>query len=438
MDLLILQNLGVALAIGALIGLEREHSTVAPVPVPGREPAEAPSRHAPLPSLELAGIRTFPLIALCGAVSAYLTVWLGPLVLVAAFGAFGLLVAVAYHHTVAQSADLGLTTEVSALIVFALGALCLFAPLELCGAIGVAVYLLLALKRPLHGLARNIELEDIYAIGKFGAVTLLVLPLLPDEAYGPFGVLNPRKIWMLVILIAAISLAGYVAVKALGPHRGFGLTGLLGGLVSSTAVTLAFSRHSKTTPALALPCALAIVLACTTMLPRVLAVSSLLNRELLLRLWMPLGAMTLVGLAACAVLYHRSRRTAVNEAEPRFSNPFELGPAVKFALLFALVLLGSRALAHYLGTAGLYLSGVVAGLTDVDAITLSMAKLSHDGAIPLEPAITTITLATMANTLTKAGIALSLAGPDTRRWVSGTLVAQALVGGAVIALLGLF
>jgi uncharacterized membrane protein (DUF4010 family) len=429
MDLEILMRMAVALAIGGLIGLERERSKG--VALPSVEGTEAPK------SREFAGIRTFPLIALAGVVAARLSIWVGPALFIAAYAAFTVLIAVAYQQIASRGDDQGITTAVTAIIVFGLGGLALFGQLELCGALGVTVYLLLALKPPLRTLARRVELEDIYALGKFGAITLLVLPLLPDQAYGPFQVLNPRKIWMLVILIAAVSLAGYLSVKALGPGRGFGLTGLLGGLISSTAVTLSFAQKSREYPKLALPSALAIVLACTTMVARIAVVTSLLNYRLLDHLWMPLAAMGLVGLAATLLLYLRSRSARIEEHAVGFRNPFELGPAIKFALAFAIVLVGAKALEHYLGNAGLYISGVAAGLTDVDAISLSMARLSADGQISLDAAVTTITLATMSNTLTKAGLALGLAGPRTRAWVFATLFAQALAGGAVIVALSL-
>jgi uncharacterized membrane protein (DUF4010 family) len=420
----------VALAIGGLIGLEREHSKR----FAAKGPAEPPLP-VDAPSLDFAGIRTFPLIALCGALAAYLTTWMGPAFFVAAFAAFTVLVTAAYHRIAGQGSDLGITTAVAALLVFGLSGLCLFAPLELCGALAVCIYLILTLKPPLRALARAVEPEDLYAIGKFGAISLLVVPLLPDRTYGPFDVLNPHQIGLLVVLIAAISLAGYLAVKALGSGRGFGLTGLLGGLVSSTAVTLSFSQKSREYPMLALPSALAIVLASTVMSPRVLVVIALLSSSLVASVWIPLACMTLASLAVCVALYRKTRTTEVGAHSVEFKNPFELGPAIKFASIFAIVLVGAKALEQALGNTGLYISGVVAGMPDVDAIVVSMARLHASGQVPASVAATVITLAVMSNTMTKALMALMLAGHGTRAWVFWALFGQVAAGGAAIAAL---
>ena len=429
MDIEVLKGFLVAFFIGGLIGLEREHSkrfagktqTGQPLPLDA-------------PSPDFAGIRTFPLVAMCGWMSAYLTTFLGPAVFIVAFAAFTVLVTAAYQRISAAGSDLGITTAVAALLVFGLSGLCAFAPLQLCGALAVCVYLVLTMKPPLRALARAVEPEDLYAIGKFGAISLLVVPLLPDRTFGPYDVLNPRHIGILVVLIAAISLVGYLAVKALGSGRGFGLTGLLGGLVSSTAVTLSFSHKSREAPALALPAALAIVLACTVMCPRVLVVTALLSAPLVRSLGLAMAAMTLASSIAAFAIYRRARTIEVGVHEPvSFKNPFELGPAIKFAAVFAAVMLGAKALESLLGNTGLYLSGIVSGLTDVDPIVVSMSRLHASGQVPAEVAATTIVLAVMSNTLTKAFMALTLAGRGTRAWAFWSLLAQAATGGLAVA-----
>jgi uncharacterized membrane protein (DUF4010 family) len=208
----------------------------------------------------------------------------------------------------------------------------------------------------------------------------------------------------MVVFISGISFLGYVAIKVIGPEQGIGLTGLLGGLVSSTAVTLSFSERSNREPQLAKPFALAITVAWTVMFGRVLVEVGVLNKALLSQIWPPIVAAGLVGLGYCIYLSFSQRTTEKGDME--FSNPFDLGSAIKFGLLYGLVLLISRAAQMYLGNAGIYLSSIVAGMADVDAIALSMAELSGTGALDLETASNAVILATMSNTIVKGGIAL--------------------------------
>ncbi len=387
---------GIALAIGVLIGMEREHS------------AQTDDER------RFAGVRTYPLFALLGATAALMaditSIWTFVALTVLAVGLIVASYAVTAHE------HIGLTTEVSAGLTYACGALCVWGEVELAVAVAVVTVGLLALKIELHRFAQRISREDIYAIVKFAAISLIVLPVLPNQNYGPppFDVLNPYKTWLMVVFISGISFLGYLSIKVVGARRGIGLTGLLGGLASSTAVTLSFSERSQEEPTLVRPFALAIILAWTVMFVRVVVEVAALNAALLGEMWLPMAAAGVVGLAACVVLYLSQRSMGASDVE--FSNPFELGTAIKFGLFYALVLAAAKAAQFYFQDAGLYAASVLAGLTDVDAITLSMAQLAGapDG-VTTEVAARAVVLAVMSNTLVKGGIAMVVGSQALRR-----------------------
>jgi len=325
---------GAALAIGFLIGLQREYAH------------GGPDREI------FAGERTLALMGLIGCAAAMAAdVLASPWAFVVILALMGGLIAISYFVT-AWRGDLGLTTETAALLTIIAGALCYWGYLALAVALAVVTTVLLSLKMETDTLARRITKEDIYATLKFAVITAIVLPVLPNQSFGapPLDVLNPYKIWLMVVFISGISFLGYVLVKVVGSRQGIGLTGLLGGLVSSTAVTLSFSQRSQDELELAKPFALAIMIAWTVMFSRVLVEVAALNAALLSTLWLPVAASAAVGLAYCVYLY-LSQRTA-GEGEVDFSNPFELGPAIKFGLIYGLILLISKAAQMYLGNTG--------------------------------------------------------------------------------------
>ncbi len=350
---------GAALVIGVLVGLQREY---------------AEDDH----DKELfAGVRTFALMSLIGCTAALAADILdSPGVFIGILLLLGALTTVAYFVS-SWRGQLGMTTETAALMTTLIGALCYWDQLPLAVAIGVATTVLLSIKLEMKRFVRHITREDIYATLKFAVITAIILPVLPNQSFAPppFDVLNPYRIWLMVVLISGISFLGYLLIKLVGPRQGIGLTGLLGGLVSSTAVTLSFSQRSHKEAALSKPFALAITVSWTVMFLRVVVEVAVLNRKLLQILWLPLAIVAVVGLAYCVYLYFSQRVT--EKGEVSFSNPFELGPAVQFGLLYALILVISQAAQQYLGDTGLYVSSIAAGLTDVDAITLSMAELSQ-------------------------------------------------------------
>jgi uncharacterized membrane protein (DUF4010 family) len=410
-------SIGIALAAGLLIGLEREQS----------QRPEGAHTHF------IGGVRTFPLFALLGAVSMLLsgalTLWLP----VAAFLGVLTLLAISFADDVKKERDRGLTTEAAVLVTFLLGALAtsedVVEPTErrviVVAALAVIVTFLLSAKPRLHSLVSRVSRDDLYATVKFLIVAVLVLPLLPNRTVGPLDAVNPFDIGLMVVVIAGVSFVGYVASRTLGTGRGLAVTALLGGLVSSTAVTLSFSGRAKKDSALASIAAVAIVLASAIMFGRILVIVAVIHAPLLRPLSVPILAMMVAGLAAGTILYRRTSVGAEAAAAVPLSNPFELSLAVRFGLLFALVLLASKAAQVYAGTGGMYVAALLAGSTDVDAITLSAASLARDGLDP-RVATTTILLGAVSNTLVKGGMAAVLGG-----WKLGRIVLTAF--GAVLA-----
>ncbi len=411
-------SLAVAAAAGLLIGLEREQS--------------APQHQG---SSFLGGARTHPLFALVAAVAMLLERQVGWAAPVAAFAALVTFLVVNYADDVRRGADRGLTSEAAFLLSFLLGALATSRAIEPTGhrlvvvaALAVVATLLLSAKPVLHPFVSRVSRTDVTAALKFLIVAVVVLPLLPDRAFGPYGALNPRSLGWMVVLISGISFVGYAAVRLLGPERGLGLTGLVGGLASSTAVTLSMSARAREKPALAAPCALAVVAASTVMCARVAVLVGVLNAALLAPLIPPLLGMGLGGLGAW--LWLRRRPSAAGGGELQIANPFELSTAFKFGLFFAVVLVGSRLAADKLGAGGVYVAGVLAGTTDVDTIALSMAELAGQS-VALQVGATAVALALFSHTVVKGALAALLGGAAFGRTVAlafGAMVAGGLAG----------
>lgn len=387
----LLLRFGVALAIGFMIGLQREFA----FQIKQRE--------------LVAGERTYALIAVVGALAAMAAeelnsvfAFLGVIILV------GIFTAVAYFID-ATHGHVGLTTEISIVITLLIGALCYWNYLVLAAALGIITTVLLSIKIETDRFVKALTREDIFAALQLAVISLVILPILPRESNlpPPFDVLSPFRIWLMVVFISGINFLGYVSIKLVGAERGIGLTGLLGGLASSTAVTLGFSERSNREKALAKAFALAIMIAWTVMFARVLVLVGVLNLQLLALVWMPITAAGVVGLLYCVYLYFSGRTSEKDDLE--FSNPFDLVSALKFGLLYALTLVVARAAQLYFGNTGVYISSLVSGLADVDAITLSLAQLSNTGGLELEVAAQAIVLATVANTLAK-GIMVLIGG----------------------------
>ena len=422
-------GMGLAIAVGGLVGVERERK------------AQTDKKGS------FGGIRTFPLIGLFGGLAALMAQGFGVLGLAVPFAALALLLVSAYwkQPRSSESPSLGLTSEVAALLVFALGALPFVdaVPLEfydrlvLSAALGAVVMAALAMREPLHAVAQKMSGEDLFATVRFALLAAVMLPLLPDQTWDMFDALNPRKIGTVIVMIAAISFVGYVAVRILGQKRGIGVTAAFGGLASSTAVTLTFSDRAKQQPELARMCSFAIVLACTIMLPRLATMIALMHAPLVAHTAPVLGSMLAGCTVGALVLWRVAERKGETRAitreqtateEKRLNNPFSLKQAFKLGAAYAIIRLAAAAAKHFFSDAGLYAAAALAGLTNVDAITISVTRMySHDD-IGSDVAALSIAIAVLSNTFVKAGIAFFIGGKRVGRFVGLVLLPSAALG----------
>lgn len=409
--------LGLSLALGLLIGVERGWA----------------ERRAP-EGARIAGIRTLGLLGLLGGLSAVLGQTFGPLALGLSFVAVSIILVAAHTQAVREQGDLGITTEVAGLLTFALGAVAVSGEPAAAAAGAVITATLLSLKPVLHGWLRRMEQGDLYAGIKLLLISLVILPLLPNRGFGPWEALNPREIWLMVVLIATLSFAGYLAIKVSGAQRGILLTGLLGGLVSSTATTVSLARLARDRDGdrdtARLPAA-GILLASAVMLPRLLLIVGALAPALVARLLLPAATMALIlGLAAGWLV----RGGGDGETSAlKLRNPLEMRMALAFGGLLAVVMLGATALYHWIGERGIYLAAAVAGIADVDAISLSLARLSR-GSADATPMQIGIIIAALSNTLFKGGLAAFIGGRGIARLIVPVACLAALGGGAGLLL----
>jgi uncharacterized membrane protein (DUF4010 family) len=294
--------------------------------------------------------------------------------------------------------------------VFLLGATVMLGFSELAIGLGVVTAAVLAYKQPLHGFVSKLGWDDVYAGLRLLIATFIALPLLPDKPIDPWGALNPYSLWLLVILISSLSLVGYVLTRMLGPARGTALTGLTGGLVSSTAVTLSFAKEGRDNPQNAAALTCGILLAWAVMFVRVIVLVAVVNRSLLTHVLVPFAVMAVVVGGFAAALYFRGGRIdgAAAKGDLNVQNPFSLTAAAKFAAFFAVVLLAVKIVQEHFPPSGLYAVAAVAGLTDVDAITLSMSEFAKGGEVRV--AVIAIVIAALSNTIVKCGMAFVIAG----------------------------
>ncbi|HHJ13834.1 MAG TPA: MgtC/SapB family protein [Gammaproteobacteria bacterium] len=411
-----LTGLAIALAIGLLVGIERGWS--------GRG-AEEGGR--------VAGIRTFGLLGLLGGLWALLAGEIDGVLLGFAFLALTVMLVAAHWHERRLDQDVGTTTVVASLVTFALGALAVrgLAHIAVTGA--VVTVTLLSLKPTLHRWVRGLEPEVFYAALKLLLISVVLLPVLPDQGYGPWQALNPHRIWWMVVLIAGLSFAGYLAMKLVGAERGILLTGLLGGMVSSTATTLTFSRLARQLDMGRVLAASALI-ACTTMFPRMLIEIGVINRGLLAPLTPPLMLVTALSAAWSLWLWKGVGKRTGNSTALSLENPLQLGSAVQFGLLLAIVMLASRAAQQWAGDTGIYLLALASGLADVDAITLSLAQMAHADLSP-DVAGRAIILAALANTLVKGLLVVFIAGGSMAKHFTPGIVIVLAAGLAGISLL---
>lgn len=412
------QSLLISACLGALIGLIRQWEAQR-----GDETAS-----------EFAGLRTFTIVAMLGCISAFIANSHSPGAFAVALGVLGLLlVVVQWALPVDQQA--GYTTPGAVLITFFCGALVFWQERQVAILSAAVTMLLLGLKQPIHQWTRRFTIADVRSVLQFVAITGLILPLVPNRGFGPYQAFNPWSTWLMVVLISGLGFLGYLLVRLLGSNSGIALSGIVGGLASSTATTLAFSRRSREDPGLSASYALAVVLACNVMLGRVLVVVSTLRPEFARMLFLPFLIMAVPGLAFAAWRWLGGRQSKEHVNAPSLSNPLSVRMAMKFAFLYALVTLLVKALTQSNHTQGVLVISAVAGLTDVDAITLSMVEAVGTHAIDARLAVTAVVIGCISNTLAKAGIAAALGSPALRRLILAVLGSTAAAGVLALGLM---
>jgi len=411
-DLALAKVFGKALAIGLFIGVERYKS---------RKPGDAKS----------AGVRTFPVVALLGAVAALLGETLFTSLI---FAALVVMMAIGYHRQTERS--LGLTTELTALLTFWLGFL-VATHETLVIAVAIVVVILLASKDALHGFVRGSITEvEFYDTLKFLAVVFVVFPLLPNEPIGPDGLFNPTQAWFLVILVSTISYSGYLLVRVLGPRRGLQVGSLVGGLVSTVAVTVSLADRAREAPESSRLLGATAVMANAVQYPRLLVLVWAVQPSLAQELAIPFLAATIVGIVG-PLLVERVQRG--DDADPEspltLANPYSFWPAFKFALLFVAVLAGAHFAEQWLGAQGVWLVSAAAGLADASAISLSVAELVRSGGLSLDVAAWAVVIAVSTNALVKSTLAMTHGTRSLALWLAAGLGAMlAVAAGLLVAL----
>lgn len=401
--------LGIALAIGLLIGLERGWRS--------RDKGEG---------MRIAGLRTYGLVGLMGGIGGMLAEHVGPLLLGVMFLSLTLIVLVAYSRSLDKFEDVGITSIIATLSTFALGALTVYGHVVLASATAVVITLLLGFKPMLHSWIDKLEAKELDATLKLLLISVVMLPVLPDQGYGPWQFFNPYHIWWLVVLIAGISYLGYFAVRILGDRHGPVLTGAFGGLMSSTAVSLNLSRFSKQYSGRENALAAGILTACATMFIRTLLLVSILNQTLF-RILLP--SLLLMGIFTyiVAILLWNYAKDASTRQEVSLENPFQMGTALKFAAFLTIIMLLSRVLQLHFGEMGTYFLAAASGIADVDPITLSMSKMST-GNLELHVASQAILIAVSVNSCFKGAVTWVIGGRAMGLRVAGTLVIAVFAG----------
>ena len=397
---------------GAAVGFERQWSG-----------------HAEGPGARFAGIRTFTLLGAIGGLTGWL--WTSGITIPAAILFAGAVTLVAAAYVAGSRQDIDGTTEVAALVVLAAGVLAGVGSIRLASGIIALATLLLVEKSRLHSLVKRIDDVGLRSGVRFAVMALVVLPLLPEGPYGPLGGIRPRELWALVLFFSGLSFAGYIARRLVGPGHGYLLTGLLGGLVSSTNVTLTFARASRVHLTMDRALAFGTVAANAMLYPRVLVVAAILNRAVVMPLVPYLGGPAVIAALVAASGVSRSQAPAA--AAVTQTNPLQLGAALQMAVLFQGVLMAVYAARELWGASGVFTSAAVLGLTDVDALTLSMAR---DVAVTVSPEVAAAAIATgvLTNTAMKLGVALFFGSRTFRLIAGGALVLMLVAIGAALVL----
>lgn len=412
------QFLGLSLGIGLLIGLERGWES--------RSVAEGQ---------RVAGLRTYGIIGLSGGCVALIAGDGGGLLLGLGIVALAILLSVAYFRRSQDSRDIGATSAIAGLLTFILGALVpLGYPLPAVAA-AVVTTMLLSFKPMLHAWVSGLEEQELRATIKLLLISVVLLPVLPDRFIGPLNVFNPYETWWMVVLIAGISYLGYFAIKIGGARRGALLAGVFGGLAASTAVTLSLSRLARQSPGQENALTAGILAACATMYPRILIVSSVVNPALTVTLLPPLSIMAAGTYLAAGAAWWQARGDDTDDTSVQFDirNPFRLMEALRFGLLLVAILLLSRLLVDSVGDEGIYYLAAASGVADVDAITLSLSRMSLND-LPMPVVSLGILLAAAVNGVAKSIIS-AVAGGSAIGWrvAAGLIIPIAVATGWLLA-----
>lgn len=385
--------MGSALAIGLLIGVERGWRL--------REEKDG---------MRVAGIRTFGLTGLLGGSAGLLAQYIGMVVFGFIFLGFTTAVTIIYAMQRHISGDASITSLITMLLTFMLGALATLDHVLLATSTAVVAAILLRFKDTLHAWLRGLQQPELHAALQLLLISIVVLPILPDRGYGPWQAFNPYETWWMVVLIASLSFVGYFVMKTSASGKGVVFTALAAGIVSSTALTLHFSRLSRQQKSMKNLLATGILVACGTMFPRIVLVASLINPALFKALIIPMAVMTILTFSAAAILWNQGVEYQPNRMA-NVNNPLELKTALTFGALLVLIIFVGKAAVHYFGETGIYILAAVSGIVDVDPINLALARMSGVE-LSLDIAILSIVIAASSNTLVKGVLALFIGGPS--------------------------
>ncbi|SHJ21665.1 Uncharacterized membrane protein, DUF4010 family [Arenibacter nanhaiticus] len=407
-----LTTLGIAFGIGLLVGMQRQKS-----------------------NSEMAGVRTFTLIAILGVLGGFLSRdYDNPFILpVLGLGITALLVVANIIKVKAISrADVGQTTEVAALLMFAIGAYLVMGDRILGTIIGGAMAVLLYVKERLHALIDNLKEKDLEAIMTFAGISLVILPLLPNRNFGPYEVLNPRNIWLMVTLIVGLSVLGYFIYKIVGKKLGVISNGILGGLISSTATTVSYAQRTSNAVAISKLSAFVITTASTIALARVMVEVGVVIPERLAEVLLPLLVQFFVMAFICVGLFYRIQKDESDDEMPEPDNPAQLKSALIFGLLYGVILLAVAFTKAEFGNDALYLVAILSGLTDVDAITLSLSQIIKNNTLNPTTGWKLILLASLSNLVFK-GVLVAVLGPkELTKWVALSFGIAVILGVCII------
>jgi len=408
MELAVFINFLVALALGSLIGLEREYATY------------KKRGH------DFAGIRTFPLISLFGAITAYLggiySIWIfiGGMIII------GVLIIMAYQAISKVSRkQIGITSEVSAFLTFFIGALTFYNELNLAVILTVGITIILFARSFLHQFAKKLQPKELSSTLKFAVIAFVILPFLPNQDYGPMGIFNPYLLWLMVVFISGIAFIGYILMKWYG-EKGIELAGILGGIISSTAVTTAFAERSKKTKKIYLALVLGVILANAMMFITTLIEVFVLNQELFWKILPTFIILIVSGAVISYLIYRKVKRNSV-PGKIELGSPFTLKPALKFGIFFAIILALVKVSHFYFQSKGVYLVSFISGFSSTDPITVSLANLSKES-LPLVIAKRGIIIAALTNLAVKGGIALWLGGKEFGRLIAISYAILIIIG----------